>query len=507
MSEVSVKLTGDNSEFIAMMSNSASQAAKYSSEIANKVGDKLYGLRDVSHAVATALGLSLENISEHVARWATGMSKAEEEAFKSMESVSDQLAATTIKNIRSQMSEEDKYRANLADREKLLNQINTTVVTNGQTALKVKKLELEAAQKDTEILEYQKKTREEIAKKAEEFQKNLIGLREKEYAASTASLSADNKIASLKEVIIGLQTTLNSGVLSQQNAEQLTVQLGQRKVELLAEEGKKTKENNEAAAKAVKEHIDDQDKLQKLKFEGLTIDQKITLLEKEQAQITAAKNKAKEQGADTTKLEIGLIETTNKLVDLRAAKEGQTKLTLDEQLKTLQDQGLTRDRMIEVLKAQGFAEDEILAKLRAQKTEAQALIDLYQKAFSATKGTAYEGQSTVALEGVRDRLRQQINDYERNDFGSPGGVGGKATPVEIYALRNQLEIVTRELTSRANIGTVVNRFGEDEARRQYGDTLTERAVRDLRQDTTQTAIAVTKLQQQLQDFFKLKPVP
>lgn len=497
MSEVGVKLTGDNTEFIAMMSNSASQAAKYSSEIANKVGDKLYGLRDVSHAVATALGLSLENISEHVARWATGMSKAEEEAFKSMESVSDQLAATTIKNIRSQMSEEDKYRANLADREKLLNQINATVVTNGQTALKVKKLELEAAQKDTEILEYQKKTREEIAKKAEEFQKNLIGLREKEYAASTASLSADNKIASLKEVIIGLQTTLNSGVLSQQNAEQLTVQLGQRKVELLAEEGKLAKENAEKTAKALKEHIDLLKEKSRLTFDALSDEEKIKTLQTSIITITKLIAAYKKEGKDTTELEVGLMENQKDLAGLRGKKEEETKTTLDVQLKALKDQGMSREQMIEVLKAQGFGEDEILAKLEKQTAEIERQISIKRS------GANYEDQSTAGLEGVRDRLKSQLDKVRIENAMAPPS---QRNPFEV-SLQSEFDQVTRELNARQNVGDYATRFGEDATRRQYGDTLTERAVRDLRQDTTQTAIAVTKLQQQLQDFFKFKPVP
>src|SRR5205809_867926 len=80
---------------------------KGASEVDKKIGEltksvtKSFEFRDVGRTLATALGINLEKIAENVARWFTGMSKQEEASFKELESVSDKLTETTLKNIRA----------------------------------------------------------------------------------------------------------------------------------------------------------------------------------------------------------------------------------------------------------------------------------------------------------------------------------------------------------------------------------------------------------------------
>lgn len=113
------------------------------------------------------------------------------------------------------------------------------------------------------------------------------------------------------------------------------------------------------------------------------------------------------------------------------------------------------------------------------------------------KGAAYEQQSDAALEGVAARIKKQLSDYEIASFGTPGGVGGKATPIEIYGLRNELAQVERELALRRSVEDYASRFGEDAARRQFGDSATTRALADLTKDSTRTAGAVESTNERL----------
>jgi len=82
-----------------------------------------------SRAIATALGLNLQNISQQIARFATGMSKTLETAYGAMAASSEILADASIANIRDQASEETKFKLMLLERERILARI-----AKGQTS-------------------------------------------------------------------------------------------------------------------------------------------------------------------------------------------------------------------------------------------------------------------------------------------------------------------------------------------------------------------------------------
>lgn len=124
MSEIGVKLTGDNSEYRDMLSDSVEKGGEFAEHIADHVGKKLYGLRDVSHVVSNALGLNLEHIAEDAARLFSGMSKDEEEFYKKSSDLSTQAADAAIKNMRDQASEETRYQLLLKERDAALSRIN-----------------------------------------------------------------------------------------------------------------------------------------------------------------------------------------------------------------------------------------------------------------------------------------------------------------------------------------------------------------------------------------------
>ncbi len=119
MSEIGVKLSGDNSAFVGMLDDSVQKGDQFAENLATRVGDRLVGLRHVSTAVATALGLNLENITQNIARLFTGMSKEEEDFYNKTKELSDRQADTSIKNMRDRATEETKYQLLLQERKRL----------------------------------------------------------------------------------------------------------------------------------------------------------------------------------------------------------------------------------------------------------------------------------------------------------------------------------------------------------------------------------------------------
>lgn len=489
--EIGVKLTGDNSHFRSMLSQSVEEGGKFAGKLAGKVGDNLGSLNKVSNTLATALGLNLQNIAENAARWFTGMSKETEEAFKKLADVSERVADANIALMRAQLSEEQRYQLAIIERGKLEKAIAENSAKTVQDQLRQKQDELKLIQKSAEIQAYEAKVREEAAKKAEAAAKAATAAREKEYQLQLSTLTTDGKIASLKESIVVLQNAIASGVLSQKNAEELAAVVTERQLALKAEEVKKEKELAEVREEAAKEHMADMDKLTKLKFEALPLDEKIAALEKERATITANMRKAKADGIDTTKMEIALLENAASLDGLREQQTKATAATLGEQLDTLQKQGVSENQIVALLRGRGFSEEEILGTLEKQTRE----LAKQQGFFMALqrKGSGYESQSTAALEGVLANVRAQLDRVKQEN-----AVAGRSerNPME-FALQNEFDNITRELSMRRNVGGYAERFGEDAARRQYGDTLTERALRDMQDASTRTAQTLSNIEQRL----------
>ncbi len=242
MSTIGVKLTGENVEFRRMLDQSVTAAAAAGGKIGDGVTGKLGNMKSVGTAVATALGLNLQNIAENVARVFTGMSKAEEDAYKRSEQLSDSLAALVEKNGRARLNEEQRYQLVLIERDRLQKQISETTVRTGQdqAALLEKQIKLEEA--IAKIKEHDDKQRAEAQKKHEEFIKQRIAANEKEYEASLASLTASEKIASLKEAIAAQEGIIARGMGDQAALAAQNEVLAKRRVDLAQAEAAQKKE-------------------------------------------------------------------------------------------------------------------------------------------------------------------------------------------------------------------------------------------------------------------------
>ena len=310
MSEIGVKLGGDNTEFVGMMSDSVSKADGFAGDIATRVGDRLLGLRHVSTAIATALGINLENIADHLALFLAGTSKADQEAYKAAEQVGQQATDLALKNMESRLSAEDRYQMSLKTRDKLIRDIDNMTVTNGESLLELnnKKLELEKtistiqaedAKRDAEATNAkQKAITEEIAAlvKADDMQHKTAMAK---LDSVTKEIALTNDIISIKQVIQGLD---NVGI----EHKELSIDLTQRQAELEA-----VQQKNQA------DHVKTLQEINKTKFDSLSIDDKIQAYQESMKNLTSLIKQGMIDGVDTSTDQLNLLqnqEAVNKLL-------------------------------------------------------------------------------------------------------------------------------------------------------------------------------------------------
>lgn len=152
------------------------------------------------------------------------------------------------------------------------------------------------------------------------------------------------------------------------------------------------------------------------------------------------------------------------------------------------------------------AEQERLAVLQAQQ---DVMAGQLQTAKAITvevsrTGKGYDAQSDVALGGVEDRLKEQIEKLKRDAFGKSWGVGGTGKTPEQYLLENELFNLQKETNQRKEVQDFASRFGEDKARAKFGDTLTDRALRDWSDEQTATKVGVQNIEELLRTAFGKK---
>jgi hypothetical protein len=151
------------------------------------------------------------------------------------------------------------------------------------------------------------------------------------------------------------------------------------------------------------------------------------------------------------------------------------------------------------------AEIERLNVMNQQRNALQDQINLALRYTEVTRtGKGYDQQSDDSLEGVRQRLRSQLDNIKAMDFSRPGGVGGKGKLPEQYLLESELFNLNKEIKERDDVRDYASRFGEQKTRQRFGDTLTDKALRDWTDQQTATTTAVQDIQQRLALLFPKK---
>lgn len=127
-----VKLGADTSEFkgnIAGASSAFKQA--FGAEAGSKIGEEFgrafnrkIGVSDVARAALVSLGIDAKSIAENIARAWTGVSKEEEEAFKNISAIGQQVADEEIAHARERLTAAQRYKLLIQDQGRLQRDID-----------------------------------------------------------------------------------------------------------------------------------------------------------------------------------------------------------------------------------------------------------------------------------------------------------------------------------------------------------------------------------------------
>jgi hypothetical protein len=141
------------------------------------------------------------------------------------------------------------------------------------------------------------------------------------------------------------------------------------------------------------------------------------------------------------------------------------------------------------------------AEAEKQKKLAADVLSLVQARVSVEQtstGSTYASMSTDALQGTLARVRSKLSDAQAANFGQFGGVGGGGPDPSIAQFSNDISKIEAELRQRTEVATYARRFGEAATVRQYGDSLAERVLSDVRDTGSRSATALDQIQKALQ---------
>lgn len=178
----------------------------------------------------------------------------------------------------------------------------------------------------------------------------------------------------------------------------------------------------------------------------------------------------------------------------RLAELVKQKKKIDEQRDALGEVKTATDTVTDSTEKTVKSAAQIKEELRKAAVELRGLAGEWENLEVAIRrtGKAYEAQSLAALEGVRDRLRSQAQQMQ-NDTSFQSVFSPNAKNPLLYGIQSELAAVEKELSQRKAVTDTVSRFGEDAARRQYGDTLTDAGMRDLQDSAKRTSVAVENI--------------
>jgi hypothetical protein len=144
------------------------------------------------------------------------------------------------------------------------------------------------------------------------------------------------------------------------------------------------------------------------------------------------------------------------------------------------------------------------AKAAAEIKEAARVL-----ASSVTRvGKGITEQTDASLRGARANLANQLNESRDRDSRiiDPFTIGGYKS-AGTSALASELAAIDRELAERNAVRSVRDRLGEDAARARFGDTVTDKALRDMATDSSRTAVAIESLNSNIRNLNQKFGIP
>lgn len=183
---------------VGPLQQAGTQAAATAGNIAQQM-EKQFAMQKVGTALATALGLNLQNMAEQVARFFTGVSEAEEKALKELEKLSTEVADRQVAAMRERLSDEQKLQLVMQERAALEERIadNTGRTSEQQVQLQRDKLALldkekESTQLIDKIARESEAARKQAAQEREDLERKIRAAAE-EWDRKQAQLDAERR--------------------------------------------------------------------------------------------------------------------------------------------------------------------------------------------------------------------------------------------------------------------------------------------------------------------------
>lgn len=543
-SEIGVRLSGDNTEFKKMMSESAEKAGEFSTKIAEKIGDKLYGLRDISHVVATALGLNLEKIAENLARALAGMTEGEQEIYKQLDELSKKTADNNIAAMRSRLTEQQKYQLALikeaeieasipklieeqaaARKEKAEHDAEIFGVVNNEKLILQQSLEIEekrnaASELHKEIVAYENTQKKEA-----------IGVEKEVGAAERARGEAAQKAADALLPLLQQRAILEAKVGELEQIAGHEMQVNKKSVEDTNKLREKQNELADINRKINEQTVKAAEAIEKARFDALTNQEKSVYLAGLIETADRAIANLEAQGLDASDAknfkELKLYELKKLSLEIsKSDTEEKKKQTaeINHYLEMTADAIVSEKKRVEIAiaeaRALGLQTEElqrqldIINKIITKKIVADGLNGRPATAIDDNYSVKVSGSEDVSTESTDQLIGhlQKLEEEKRHAGQGGGALDPSATVASNYAdwLTNSLfnaaeKKIQDEINSRNAARDYANRYGQAAAVQQFGDSLVQRALQGITDQQTQTTSLLGRLDQRLSNsgFFPL----
>jgi hypothetical protein len=387
-------------------------------------------------------------------------------------------------------------------------------VEAGDNMLERRKAQVEQLKAGNALLEVQKTINDEQQKQDEKRRSEAEALNN----AKINALTIQEKIAKLTQEVADSEALINSNAMTAAGKEQERVVLAERRKNLQEAQNKALEQENKYYEDLVKLGDD----WAKFHGEVLTANTKLNIQLREEKEIRTALARTEEGTPERIKAENRLLENQKAIREANkdvasADKEiaalllkGRENLTEVEKLRlsilTGQAKQADLDKELHVLTTKSLtgelipAEKERLAILIGQTNEAEkqkklasdtlSLVQARVSVEQTSTGDTYGSMSTTALQGTLSRLKSKLADEMAADTSQGFHVGGAFRSPAIAQYQNDISKIEREISQRSEVSNYARRFGEAATIRQYGDTLAEKALSDVRDTSTRTANSI-----------------
>jgi hypothetical protein len=449
--EIAAYLKADNSDYKSKL-DEAGQATEKLDKSLKKFGLGFGGVALIATAFRAIVDHARDlkgELDENQAR-AKAFAQGLDEAKKSALDVGVSILGT-INGLGEWMGRQAAIVAHGREQVELAEKIERETQETLKTHEKNRKTAEEIGRIRAQIVDEEKRNTNEANKQLEIKQRILIAEQKLQAAIDEVARAEGNKLETVKAE---LDVAKARGELQRVNAEA---------AKKAAEEEKKRAEDEK---KAQADRVDLLKQKNQLSFEQLSTQEKIWFYEDSIAELTRLINVGKKEGADVLEYEVALMENNIELSRHRKDLEGATKLTLDDQITALKEQGMGREQMIAQLRQAGFAEDEILNKLREQTAELQIQFSV--------RGRRDSDLSDAVLEDKIRTLSTSLSARKSRSTMTPGGVGGIGDyDPFIFEEQKELDRAKNELDARRRAENLVGRYGEEGAARFYRGNMPE----------------------------------